>query len=427
MKKLRFILYSLILLSVNLMAQDTLKVLHYNLLYYGLFDAGCTSNNNNVGDKTNYLKTIISYSKPDIFSVNEINANTSGTNYHDYLLYNVFTLNNLENFQRASVMGSYLTSQIYYNTNKLTLKTQDNISAYPRDIYAYKFYYNSPDLNNGDTVFFTYYLAHLKGGSDQSDKQDREDAANSLMSYIDYYNTSDNYLLAGDLNLYTSTEQAYQRLTNYSVQEIRFADPGIAGNWHNNETYKMYHTQSSFYDGNGCAIGGGLDDRFDFIMFSNAVENNSDKIEYIDDSFIVIGQDGNHFNSGVGYQGNSSVPSEVLDALSYNSDHLPVYAEFLINQTPAENKNIFYKKNDISIRQDKNKLYIQILDNNLLFDNIYLTIYNTNGKRVLTENLNLSTKFTEYQLDFNYLANGIYLFNFYTEEKQLTTEKILIK
>ena len=39
-----------------LQGQDTVRIMHYNLLMYGNYFSGCTSSNNNVEDKNEYLK-----------------------------------------------------------------------------------------------------------------------------------------------------------------------------------------------------------------------------------------------------------------------------------------------------------------------------------------------------------------------------------
>ncbi len=407
----------LIFISISIIAQDTIKVMQYNLLYYGLEGEGCTSSNNYIGDKTNYLKTIINYAKPDIFAVNEVSP---AENYQEYLLTNVFLLNNLPNYAMGSTKGNYLTQQIYYNQNKFTLVSEDDVTAYPRNIFVYKFYYNSPDLENGaDTVFFYYFVAHLKAGNEPDDADDRATAANNLMNYIDYHVDNQNYILSGDMNLYTSSEQAYQYLTNYSVSSIRFTDPGPTGDWSNNSTYSQYQTQSAFYTSNGCGSGGGLDDRFDFIFFSNGINQGGNKIKYIDNSFKVIGQDGNHFNDGVSYGGNSSVPSDVLNALANNSDHLPVEAKFLINQSPAKIHSVF-KTEQVAIKINSlvnDLIHIKILDNSLIFKELNLDIYNLAGQKIRHIKIKTDVNSINYNVNVSDLTQGMYRLKFYNEKK----------
>jgi len=60
------------LIIFNVSAQDSLKVMQYNLLNFGNFTDYCSININNPTSKTAWLKTIVDYYLPDVFSVNEI-------------------------------------------------------------------------------------------------------------------------------------------------------------------------------------------------------------------------------------------------------------------------------------------------------------------------------------------------------------------
>lgn len=434
MKKTFFVLhliFVLLLFSTNAIGQTVIKITQYNLLDYGLDGTGCDQTNNNIYTKTNYVKTIINYLDPDIFAVNEISDAVTPTNYQDYLLGSVFLYNDRPYFARAEVHDETynLTSQIFYNTNKFTLKSTEYINSWPRDIHSYKFYYNSPDLINGDTVYFTYYLAHLKAGDTDDDATTRNDQANDLMNYINYHNSTDNYFLSGDLNLYSSTDGAYQRFTNYSNASINFYDSQPAGDWHNNSSFADIHTQSALYSSNsGCGASGGLDDRFDFILYSNAILNNSNEISYVNNSYRAVGQDGNHFNSGVSYNGNTSVPTDVLNALANNSDHLPVYAEFSINQTPANIYKLTTKYREIECYSTpySKTITVNILNNNLLNQELHYTIYNITGKKILSNSINLNQSETTYTFTPDKLEPGIYIINFYNSKQSIQNTKILL-
>ncbi len=95
----------------------------------------------------------------------------------------------------------------------------------------------------------------------------------------------------------------------------------------------MVQSQSTHTSSSGCAVGGGLDDRFDFILISNNVKYGNKKVKYVPGSFHVVGQDGKHFNEAVNSAPtNTSVPANVLSALYNNSDHLPVTLKITVNQ-----------------------------------------------------------------------------------------------
>jgi len=85
--------------SLTTWSQDTIRIMHYNLLMYGDNFGGCTSSNNNVNDKNGYLKTIVDYVKPDIVTVNEIYKDSY---YHDLILDSVFNIAGVNYYARGN-------------------------------------------------------------------------------------------------------------------------------------------------------------------------------------------------------------------------------------------------------------------------------------------------------------------------------------
>ncbi len=420
------ILITCLFISSNCVSQDTITVMQYNLLYYGLYDndVNCTENNNNISDKTDYLKTIIDYCNPDIFGVNEISSEET---YQEYLLNNVFLLNGYENYDRATTRGSYLTSQIYYNTNKLTLQKESWVNCWPRFVYIYKFYYNSPELQTGDTVFFHCFVAHLKAGSDNEDVDTRTESIENVMQHVEEIGEG-NYLFMGDLNLYTNTEPAYQYLTNPTNTSLSFNDPVNAeGEWHNNSLYSDYHTQSTLYNGNVCGATGGLDDRFDFILLSNNIMNGSNKVEYINNSYTTVAQDGNHFNDGLTYNGNSSVPYETLMALASNSDHLPITLDLKIEQTPINIDATSPYFVDIKINNPViENLSLQICLNSIIKEqDIKIEIYSIIGNLVYKNMLTTNDNKTNYSIPLSHLNNGLYILKIHSENSIYYSNKFV--
>ena len=418
------IIFFLVALPYLSVSQDTITVLQYNLLYFGADEYDCNQSNNNVGEKIEYLKTIINYSQPDIFSVNELSPNA---NYHNFIRDNVFKLNGYENFERGEVKGDFITNQIFYNSQKLTLQSEDEISAWPRYTHVYKFYYNSLELINGDTAFFYCIVAHLKGGSDTDDEETRASSTANVMNFISTLDIG-NYIFMGDLNLYSSTEPAYQNLIATSNPDLKLNDPVDAyGNWHNNDYFAEYHTQSTFYDGNGCSIGGGLDDRFDFILLSNNLMQGSNLIKYIPDSYNTLAQDGEHFNSSVDWEGNNSVPSNVLEALANNSDHLPVSLKLEVNQTPISVDEIVLDKFEIKINNPiKDNIYISIFSEKLYQkNNINIDIYSSMGKLKISKKIKINDKINRSYINVSDLKSGLYLLKFSNNKSLLCTKKII--
>ena len=324
MKKI--ILALVLFLSFELCGQDTMRIMHYNLLNYGNFTDYCTINNNNPDEKNIWLKIIIDYTLPDIFTVNEISNNPY---YHQLLLDEVLNTGGRDYYEKAeptNLANSDIINMLFYNSGKVGLAGQDVIETSIRDINVYRLFYRYPDLQiTQDTIFLYCIVAHLKAGTSSSDKAQRAAMAEQIMDYLTN-NQIENYcMLMGDLNLQNSNEQAWQLLTNYYNPMYDFSDPvQMPGNWHANPAFASVHTQSTHLNSNGCAAGGGMDDRFDFILLGNKFSTLAGKMNYIEGSYEIPGQDGLHFDSSIIDPPNYSAPEEVISALYEISDHLPV-------------------------------------------------------------------------------------------------------
>ncbi|MEE9450627.1 MAG: T9SS type A sorting domain-containing protein, partial [Ignavibacteriaceae bacterium] len=94
--------------------------------------------------------------------------------------------------------------------------------------------------------------------------------------------------------------------------------------------YASLHTQSTCGLLSGCpngGSGGGMDDRFDMMLFSQSVSDTGG-ITYVADSYIPFGNDGQHLNNSINDPPFNIITQQVANALYNASDHLPVYAEF---------------------------------------------------------------------------------------------------
>ncbi len=408
MKKITFTLLGLILLTL-MYAQDTLTIEAYNLTNYGNYTSYCTEDNNNMSTKTDYIKTIVSYTKPDIFGAVETKPDAD---VQDYLLNNAFILNGFPRYKRSETVGSYLMPQLYYDGSKVIEKGLIGVDAYPRPIVIHELYFNTRSLKDGDTTWLYLALAHLKAGNTSDDSTDRAQAIKNFMSKIESLGLK-NYIIMGDFNVYTSAEGAYQGLTNPSNSTYKFSDPGPAGNWHENSDYAAYHTQSTNYSSNGCLSGGGLDDRFDFILYSSPLLDGSQGAKILPSTFKVVGNDGKHFNSSVDYNGNTSVPSAVLTALKNNSDHLPVTIKIVcLNPLSSVNDITTAEINDFQIINTavQNELRIKINVNKLLKNkSLTYKIINESGQTISTGRIGINPNNIKYTIPVSNLQQGFYI------------------
>lgn len=320
-----------ILACLTSSSQDTLTMMQYNLLMFGNDFSACNQTNNSYITKTENLQLILNYVKPDILLVNEINQSFI---YHDYILTYALNINGINSWQRANppnLSASEITNQLFYNSDKLSLTSNEAIETNVRDIDIFRLKY-FPD-SQPEHVDINCIVAHLKAGNEDSDEVERTIETNLLMDFLHSEGAEGNYTFSGDLNVYTAAEQAFQNLLFHSDSEIRFYDPiNAVGSWTNNNYYSSVHTQSTHTSGD-CFSLGGLDDRFDFILVSDEIMNGNQNMKYVPGSYKTLGQDGNHFNNSlISNPQNSTISEDVLNALYNLSDHLPVVAKFAIGE-----------------------------------------------------------------------------------------------
>ncbi len=417
-----------VLVSGLLAAQSVdFKVMSYNLLFYKDLSAPCTSSIS-FAQKDQAFKTVFKAVNPDIMCVNELVGfpDNSGANS---ILTNVINTDGEVNFTSAGYSNnsfSTITNMLFYDSTMFGLVGQDYIThtlnnqSLVRVIDFYRLFYKDPSLQFGaDTVFLTVVAAHLKAGNTVTDRNKREDAIQAAMAYLTNNVSDDNIIFTGDLNLYSSTEAAYQELVNYSVATESFVDPGVAGSWNNNSTYAILHTQSTHSSSSGCYSGGGLDDRFDFILNSQAITDGTDGISYKLNSMTAIGNDGAHFNQSINSGTNSAVGSVVADALYDFSDHLPVLAEYSVSLS-----DIRLRESVLSKLNVLNPFGEQLL---IAFptkvEELHIELYDLSGRRMLKDYLMHHQG--ELILNTTSLAPGAYLLRIADSKGDQVIEKVL--
>lgn len=320
------------------MGQDTITVMQYNLLEYGNYNSGwasCFETNNNTQTKDECIRTIIDYVKPDIFTVNEFGATQALQN--DFMRHNL-NINGVNYWKTDNIInyaGSTIINHIFYNSNKLGLKKHVALRTNPRDTDVYELYCKTPSLAAGDTIKLVCIVTHLKAGMNY--ESSRRASLQVTMDYINQHYPTDNVLIMGDFNMYGASETGYQLLTStYSNPSICFVDPlltvGGVGEWNENSAYSKFHTQSTLgWSDNDCRSGGGMDDRFDFILMADEIKFFYNKIRYVANSYKAVGNDGNHFNQSINQNSNNAAPAAVIDAVFECSDHLPVTMKLYVD------------------------------------------------------------------------------------------------
>lgn len=318
------ILFAVVILcSLQGFSQGRIKVMSYNLLNFNNYPSYCTTENNPHEAKAGYLATIVANQQPDVLCCCEVGGRNPSLAYSiSYILGNSLNVNGVTRWAAANASGStYLNNALFYDKNKLKLVAQTKVDTDIREINIYKLKH----LTSNDTLKVA--IVHLKAGSEYA--ADRGTEIQQFMNYLTTQGNNDNFIVCGDFNVYRASEPAFQNLVNPSYMPIAFYDPvNQMGEWNNNWNFSEYHTQSTRGgSGNDCFSGGGMDDRFDFILMSGSIINGSKGISYNPNSYWAVGQDGNRFNGAINSPTNNTLPSNVIDALYNMSDHLPIVAE----------------------------------------------------------------------------------------------------
>ena len=325
------------MITISALAQDTLTVMQYNLLYYGNYNSGfadCYETNNNTQRKDECIRTILDYVRPDIFTVCEFGATQQLLN--DFLRHNL-NINGANYWQTDDIInyaGSNIINHIFYDSRKMSLKRHVALRTNPRDTDIYELYLKTPGLAAGDTIKLVCIVAHPKAGMGY--ESDRRALMQKAMDYVNTNYPTDNVLIMGDFNMYSALEPGYRLLTTtYPNPNICFMDPlalvGGVGEWNNNGMFAPFHTQSTRSYSDECFSSGGLDDRFDFILMADEIAFSYNHMRYVQGSYHAVGNDGHHFNQSINQGYNSAVPAEVAEALFEGSDHLPVTMKIAVD------------------------------------------------------------------------------------------------
>jgi endonuclease/exonuclease/phosphatase family metal-dependent hydrolase len=380
----------------NAPAQENVKIMAYNILNYPGSDANT---------RNPYFRTVIRNTSPDILVVGEMQSQTG----MDGFLNNV--LNQTGNTYSAGtfINGPDTDNGIFFKTGKFVFLGNTVIKTALRDINEFKIIHvNYPN----DTL--RIYSVHLKASEGSANEQQRAAEVDSLRKVTNLLPANSCYLVLGDFNIYGATESAYQKLLQVNGnQQGHFVDAlNMLGTW-NSPSYAIYHTQSPRVRAFGGGSNGGMDDRFDMILYSKAMATNG-RIIYVNNSLTPYGNDGQHYNDSINKRPNLAVADSIADAIHYASDHIPIYAIFTFGNPLGINP--------ISTTQpDEFKLYQNYPNpfnpsTNIKFDlmsNAYvrLTIYDMLGRVAeipVNENLNNGS----YEVNWNAknLSSGLYFY-----------------
>jgi hypothetical protein len=382
-----------------LFSQENLKLMFYNVLNYPLQEPASRIQN---------LEVIITDYSPDLFMICELNNEAGADN-----ILNIMQYAN-SNYQRAVFQfntsddnigdQNELQNMLYYDSSKFSLESQTIVASSYRDFNHYILKIKTVDADT-NPIYLDVFVSHLKSSSGTTNQQLRLAMVNDFVAYLETLPNHRNVVFGGDLNIYTSSEPAFQELIDTN-NNITFVDPADrVGSWHNNINYIDVFTQSTRTQNGLGGATGGFDDRFDFILTSENMLTNTD-LFYVPDSYQVYGNNANSncYNGEINTANcdGSEFNFTIRDALYYMSDHLPVTLELqtpeaLSVETPTYFNGIKFVGSNVVSEQLQLKITNSAIDN--------LTIYNTLGQKIET----LKTKnVANLAIDVSKLASGIY-------------------
>jgi hypothetical protein len=265
-------------------------------------------------DRVPHFRTVIDSMQPELLAVQEVQGLAAATYFRDEVIEGTMAM-------APFIAGPDSDNALFYDSLVFAITAVQVVPTTLRDITWYTLRHRS----SADTLHV--FSVHLKSSSGTANEQQRLTEVNSLRNVTDALPLGSYFIVCGDFNFYGSTEPGYQRLLEQDGNPGYFIDQiGTTGLW-NSESYATRHTQSPRVRSFGGGASGGLDDRFDLIMFSHSF-GSSGRIQYMYGTSWAVGNDGNHYNDSINAMPNTSVSQNMANALHYASDHLPVVTSF---------------------------------------------------------------------------------------------------
>jgi hypothetical protein len=306
--KKRILLLLLLVSFLPLCGQEKIRIASYNIDRYSNVTARNNNGFYNTDSVTKSLKTILAQIKPAILMATELNGNDAVQKLLNGALPNGYKASSEINI----TWGYGNECAVFYVDSLLTYLGSNMIQADTRPIAEFKFAHKfTPDT-------LIVFGVHLKAYPEETTR--RLNAVNSLRNRTAQLKSGANYIVAGDFNIFSSAEPAFQRLLDSSSPGFFIDMLNINGSWNNNIQLSPVCTWST---------SGGIRTRLDMILISGSV-NEKGGVDYIPGSFKIFGNDNAHFYADVNYGSNSWFPDNpsIGAALKNASDHLPVYADF---------------------------------------------------------------------------------------------------
>lgn len=363
--------------------------------------------------KEDTLAKILAYHPVDLLLVQEIRFE----NGVDLLLDHALNVNGETRFNSATWVPMQsnpnsthkLQQLLFYDHDKFILHDETYVLTERRDLNNYILYLNDPDLSvTQDTTWLDIYVLHLKSSQGSSNEQIRANMVDSLLQHIATKPSDRNVIVAGDFNVYSGSEPAFQNLIN-TGNHIVLNDPiNSIGNWHADPTYADIHTQSTrvsniYNDG----ASGGMDDRFDHVLLSTSLMTGSEGVIYSSGSFEALGNSGDCYDASITTCSDIQTPEEVLWSLYYMSDHLPVVLDLETSISIGLTESPVTMEAFNTWFDHSHRLIVEL--KSAYPQRIELAVFNLFGQEVHKEELDLVPGDVKIQVELEHLVSGMYL------------------
>ena len=237
--------------------------------------------------------------------------------------------------------GPTTDSAVVYRTSRASVRavvvaSQGGVSPRPpRNTMRYDM-----AIAGYDTPVLTLYSTHMKAGTSGSDRDRRETEAAAIRANAERRPEGTSIMLLGDLNMRSSSEDAYGELVDSQPNnEGRFFDPiASPGSWNDSSLFRFLHTQDPVT---------AMDARFALILVNDDLFD-GDGLEYVGDvtipysrtrfddpnhSYRAWGNDGRSFNSPLRTDNamvGPTIAQALKDAPGGTLGHLPVFVDLLV-------------------------------------------------------------------------------------------------
>jgi hypothetical protein len=291
-------------------AAGAVRIMTYNLLNYSS------------GRESLYRK-ILDATNPDLLVVQEILSQGAVNNFASLVL------NQVDPGEWAAAPfndGPDTDNALFYRTSRFDFLAHFIVTTALREIDEWTL---RPDAYSSSQANVRIYSLHLKASQGFDNEQQRLGEVADLRARMETFPAGQSYVVAGDFNIYTATEPAYQFMIDVLNGAAGVVQDPIAqeGNWHDNPAFAGIHTQSTRTASFGGGATGGSDDRFDLMLVGPEVLDD-EGFDILETTYLAFGQDGLHFNGAINQPPYVVVDSTMAQALHDASDHFPVLADF---------------------------------------------------------------------------------------------------